>query len=57
MLDRTFPDDAFPAIVAHRGSPPRPDPENTLPSFEAAIGLGATIVEFDVRLTRGRVRS
>ena len=47
---RRLPDDAFPVIVAHRGAPTR-HPENTLPSFEAAIGLGARIVELDVRVS------
>jgi glycerophosphoryl diester phosphodiesterase len=50
---RTLPDDAFPAIVAHRGAP-LARPENTLASFEEAVRLGARIVEFDVRLTRDR---
>lgn len=45
-----FPEDAFPLVVAHRGAPST-HPENTLPSFEAAIALGALIVELDVRVT------
>jgi glycerophosphoryl diester phosphodiesterase len=49
-LDHRFPEDAFPLIVAHRGAPST-HPENTLPSFEAAIGLGARIVELDVRVS------
>jgi glycerophosphoryl diester phosphodiesterase len=49
-----FPPEAFPEIVAHRGSPVT-RPENTLASFEEAIRLGARIVEFDVRLTADRV--
>ena len=49
-----FPADAFPAIVAHRGTPVT-RPENTLASFEEAIRLGARIVEFDVRLSADRV--
>ncbi|HET7237169.1 MAG TPA: glycerophosphodiester phosphodiesterase [Actinomycetota bacterium] len=48
--DRALPGDAFPAIVAHRGAP-LSHPENTLPSFDAAIGFGAPIVELDVRLS------
>ncbi|MEU4687964.1 glycerophosphodiester phosphodiesterase family protein [Actinoplanes sp. NPDC023714] len=36
--------------VAHRGYAAAA-PENTLPAFEAAIRAGATIVEFDVRVT------
>jgi len=49
-LDHRFPEDAFPLIVAHRGAPST-HPENTLPSFEAAIALGARIVELDVRVS------
>jgi len=41
-------------IVAHRGAPD-PAPENTIPSFERAIELGADAVELDVRLTSDRV--
>ena len=44
QLDHRFPGDAFPLIVAHRGASST-HPENTLPSFETAIGLGARIVE------------
>ena len=51
MTARRLPDDAFPAIVAHRGTPAT-RPENTVASFEEAVRLGARIVEFDVRLTR-----
>ncbi|WP_229069308.1 glycerophosphodiester phosphodiesterase family protein [Actinoplanes sp. DH11] len=36
--------------VAHRGYAAAA-PENTLPAFEAAVRAGATIVEFDVRVT------
>ena len=50
MADHRFPRDAFPLIVAHRGAPST-HPENTLPSFEAAIALGARIVELDVRVS------
>jgi glycerophosphoryl diester phosphodiesterase len=45
-----LPGDAFPVIVAHRGAPIS-HPENTLSSFEAAIELGARIVELDVRVS------
>ncbi len=45
-----FPDDAFPIVVAHRGASAA-YPENTLPAFEAALDLGAPVVELDVRLT------
>src|SRR3990170_5929712 len=48
--DHRFPEDAFPVIVAHRGASIT-HPENTLPAFEAAIGLGARIVELDVRVS------
>lgn len=41
-------------IVAHRGVPTEL-PENTLPSFERAVELGADVIELDVRLTRDRV--
>jgi glycerophosphoryl diester phosphodiesterase len=48
---RRFDEGAFPVVVAHRGASST-HPENTLPSFEAAIALGAPVVELDVRLTR-----
>lgn len=50
MAEHRFGDDAFPAVVAHRGASST-HPENTLPSFEAALALGARIVELDVRLS------
>jgi glycerophosphoryl diester phosphodiesterase len=50
VTDRSFPDDAFPVVVAHRGASST-HPENTLPAFEAALELGAPVVELDVRLT------
>jgi len=52
--DHAFTSDAFPAIVAHRGASSS-RPENTIPSFEEAVHLGAGIVEFDVRLSRDGV--
>jgi glycerophosphoryl diester phosphodiesterase len=52
--DRAFPDDAFPAVVAHRGASST-RPENTLGSFGEAMRLGARIVELDVRLSRDGV--
>jgi glycerophosphoryl diester phosphodiesterase len=52
--DHGFPDDAFPAVVAHRGASST-RPENTLDAFEEAIGLGADILEMDVRLSRDGV--
>ena len=45
-----FADDAFPIVVAHRGASST-HPENTLEAFEAAIALGAPVVELDVRLS------
>ena len=54
MTDHDLSGLAFPAVVAHRGASST-RPENTLPSFEEALRLGAQIVEFDVRLTRDGV--
>jgi glycerophosphoryl diester phosphodiesterase len=43
-------------VIAHRGawgpSAPSAPAENTLEAFEAAIALGADMIEFDVRCTR-----
>jgi glycerophosphoryl diester phosphodiesterase len=43
-------------VIAHRGAwgpaAPVAAAENTLEAFEAAIGLGADMIEFDVRRTR-----
>jgi len=44
----------LPLVVGHRGAS-ADHPENTLPSFEAAILAGADVVELDVRLTADRV--
>src|SRR6476646_3256051 len=41
-------------IQGHRGAP-RVHPENTLPSFEAALDGGATSLECDVHLTADSV--
>jgi len=38
-------------IIGHRGARFEA-PENTLPGFRHAIGLGLTAVEFDIRMTR-----
>ena len=38
-------------IIGHRGWPAK-YPENTLLGFEKAIDAGATMIEFDVQLTR-----
>jgi glycerophosphoryl diester phosphodiesterase len=40
----------MPLIVAHRGAPRRAL-ENTIASFEAALAIGADMIEFDVRQT------
>jgi glycerophosphoryl diester phosphodiesterase len=40
-----------PIIAGHRGAA-HVAPENTLPSFRAAVDAGATLVELDVQLTR-----
>jgi glycerophosphoryl diester phosphodiesterase len=50
MVVQGLPEDAFPIVVAHRGASSR-YPENTLPAFEAAVELGAPVVELDVRLS------
>ncbi|HEU4355038.1 MAG TPA: glycerophosphodiester phosphodiesterase [Actinomycetota bacterium] len=50
MAIRPFSPDDFPTIVAHRGASAS-HPENTLPAFEAAVSLGARMVELDARLT------
>jgi glycerophosphoryl diester phosphodiesterase len=50
-MDRhLFASDAFPLVVAHRGSSST-HPENTLEAFSAALDAGAQAVETDVRLT------
>lgn len=41
---------AAPAVIAHRGASAA-WPENTLTAFEAAVRVGADMVELDVRLT------
>jgi len=41
-------------IVAHRGASIEA-PENTIPSFQRPVDLGADAIELDVRLTRDRV--
>jgi glycerophosphoryl diester phosphodiesterase len=38
----------MPLIVAHRGAPRRAH-ENTIASFEAALAIGADMIELDVR--------
>jgi glycerophosphoryl diester phosphodiesterase len=42
--------DGVPVTIAHRGDPAAA-PENTLPSFEAALASGAEVLELDVRIT------
>jgi glycerophosphoryl diester phosphodiesterase len=50
------PDAPPPLVIAHRGawgrSAPSTPAENTLEAFEAAITLGADMIELDVRRTR-----
>lgn len=43
-------DEAVPTVLAHRGASST-HPENTLAAFDAALALGAPLVEMDVRLT------
>ncbi|HZD81067.1 MAG TPA: glycerophosphodiester phosphodiesterase [Actinomycetota bacterium] len=50
MADRSWQDAGLPVVVAHRGASST-HPENTRSAFEAAIALGARLVETDVRLT------
>jgi len=50
MAEHSFNESAFPVVVAHRGASST-HPENTLASFEAALALGAPVVELDVRLS------
>jgi glycerophosphoryl diester phosphodiesterase len=40
-----------PRVIAHRGSHGPSAPENTLAAFEAALTLGAEMIELDVRRT------
>jgi glycerophosphoryl diester phosphodiesterase len=40
-----------PLLIAHRGASAE-HVENTLPAFEAALGLGADVIESDVHVTR-----
>ena len=44
---------AMPWLVAHRGASAYA-PENTVPAFVLAAEQGATFVEFDFQLTKGR---
>jgi glycerophosphoryl diester phosphodiesterase len=50
MAEYLFNTGAFPLVVAHRGASST-HPENTLSSFEAALALGAPLLELDVRLS------
>lgn len=52
-ISATLGNPRFKQVLAtgHRGAP-RHAPENTLPSFEKALELGADIIEIDVRYTR-----
>lgn len=53
MLHRFF-DVERPIVIGHRGCAGE-TPENTLPSFERALEVGAQILESDVHLTRDAV--
>jgi glycerophosphoryl diester phosphodiesterase len=50
MAEYSFNPGAFPVVVAHRGASST-HAENTLASFEAALALGAPVLELDVRLS------
>jgi glycerophosphoryl diester phosphodiesterase len=50
-LDSDFFSEQLPRIFGHRGSAGT-HPENTMPSFQAAVDLGARYLETDVHLTR-----
>ncbi|MGH2650272.1 MAG: glycerophosphodiester phosphodiesterase, partial [Actinomycetota bacterium] len=54
MAEYLFNPGAFPLVVAHRGASST-HPENTLASFEAALALGAPVLELDVRLSAERI--
>jgi glycerophosphoryl diester phosphodiesterase len=54
VRDHRLSEDAFPAIVAHRGASST-RPENTLAAFEEAVRVGASLVELDVRMSRDGV--
>jgi glycerophosphoryl diester phosphodiesterase len=45
-------DEHCPVVIAHRGASDASSRENSLAAFERAIGLGADMIEFDVRRTR-----
>lgn len=51
LTSMTLSADEAPVIIAHRGASQRA-PENTASAIEAAITLGAKVIEFDVRVTR-----
>lgn len=42
-------------VCGHRGAPASGAVENTMASFEAAVGIGAELVEFDVRMAGGGI--
>lgn len=50
LLPRLFSAIPERAVFGHRGTPLKA-PENTMPSFQAAVDLGVHGLEFDVRLT------
>jgi len=50
VSERSFSQEGFPIVVAHRGASAE-EAENTLEAFERAVAVGADAIEFDVRLT------
>ena len=43
--------DPMPRVIAHRGDS-RNYPENTLPAFLSAVGMGIDVIETDVHLSK-----
>jgi glycerophosphoryl diester phosphodiesterase len=50
VSERRFSQEADGLVVAHRGASAR-EAENTLAAFDAAVAVGADVVELDVRMT------
>lgn len=53
-MDHPFFDVEVPTIIGHRGAAGTA-PENTLPTFERALSLGAEVLESDIHVTRDGV--